>query len=136
MRRAARFGQGWMGYMNDPEQARKARQTIDEMAPTYGREPSNIDATVLMFITMAKDYETAKRMAIEELSCRYNMPFDRLVDRYCLMGTAEQCMEKLRPYLEVGLSGIDFGFCCMNEELSDQLEQFAEGMLPYLSAAP
>ncbi len=132
MRRAARFGQGWMGYMNNPQQAREARQTIDELAPTYGREPSNIDATVLMFITMAKDYESAKRMAVEELSCRYNMPFDKLVDRYCLLGTAEQCMEKLQSYLETGLSGIDFGFCCRNEELSDQLEQFAGGMLPHL----
>ncbi len=86
IRRAARFGQGWMEYMNNPQQAREARQTLDELAPTYGRDPSNIDATVLMFITMAKDYESAKRMAIDELSCRYNMPFDRLVDRYCLLG--------------------------------------------------
>ncbi len=132
MRRAARFGQGWMGYMNNPQQAREARQTLDEMAPQYGRRPSDIDATVLMNMAIAKDYETAKRMASEELSCRYNMPFDKLVDRYCLLGTTEQCMEKLQPYLETGLSGIDFGFCCQNAELSDQLEQFAEGMLPHL----
>ncbi len=132
MRRAARFGQGWMGYMNNPQQAREARQTLDEMAPKYGREPSDIDATVLMNITIAKDYETAKTIAAEELTCRYNMPFDKLVDRYCLLGTPEQCMEKLQPYLETGLSGIEFGFCCMNEQLSDQLDQFAEGMLPHL----
>ncbi len=44
-----------MGYMNNPLQAREARQTLDELAPKYGREPSDIDATVLMNMTIAKD---------------------------------------------------------------------------------
>lgn len=56
-----------MGDMNNLQLARKARQTIDEFAPAYGREPSAIDATVLICMTMAKDDESAKRMAIEAL---------------------------------------------------------------------
>ena len=135
LRRAARFGSGWMGYMNNPQQARDARQRLDDFAPQFGRNPSEIQVSELLMIAIAKDYETARNMAIDELSCRYNQPFDQIVDRYCLLGTPEQCVESLLPYLEAGVDRVELSFCCTNDLLSDQLEQTAAEILPHLDGA-
>ena len=132
LRRAARFGSGWMGYMNDPQQAREARQRLDDFAPEFGRDSSEIQVSELLMIAIAKDYEAARRMAIDELSCRYNQPFDKIVDRYCILGTPEQCVESLLPYLQAGVDRVELNFCCTNDQLSDQLEQTAAEILPHL----
>ena len=135
LRRAARFGSGWMGYMNNPQQAQDARQRLDDFALEFGRNPSEIQVSELLMIAIAKDYETARNMAIDELSCRYNQPFDQIVDRYCLLGTPEQCVESLLPYLEAGVDRVELSFCCTNDQLSDQLEQTAAEILPHLDGA-
>ena len=133
LRRAVRFGSGWMGYMHNPKQARDARRRLDDFASEFGRNPSDIQVSELLVIAIAKDYETARQMAIDELSCRYNQPFDQIVDRYCLLGTPQQCVESLLPYLEAGVDRIELSFCCTNDQLSDQLEQAAAEILPHLN---
>jgi alkanesulfonate monooxygenase SsuD/methylene tetrahydromethanopterin reductase-like flavin-dependent oxidoreductase (luciferase family) len=124
-----------MGYLNNPQQAREARQRLDDLAPEFGRDPSEIQVSELITIALARDYETARNIAVDELSCRYNLPFDKIVDRYCLLGTPEQCVERLLPYLEAGVDRVELGFCCTNDQLSDQLEQAASEILPHLDRA-
>ncbi|MDH3601919.1 MAG: LLM class flavin-dependent oxidoreductase [Candidatus Tectomicrobia bacterium] len=119
--------------MNNPQQARDARQRLDDFAPEFGRDPSEIRVSELLMIALAKDSDTARNMAIDELSCRYNQPFDKIVDRYCLLGTPEQCVESLLPYLQAGVDRVELSFCCTNDQLSDQLEQAAAEILPRLN---
>jgi alkanesulfonate monooxygenase SsuD/methylene tetrahydromethanopterin reductase-like flavin-dependent oxidoreductase (luciferase family) len=87
---------------------------------------------MLLFTAIAKDYETAKQMAIDNLSRRYNQPFDNLVDRYCILGTPAQCLEKLQAYIDAGMSNVVFGFTCPSEQTPEQIEQCAKEVLPTL----
>jgi alkanesulfonate monooxygenase SsuD/methylene tetrahydromethanopterin reductase-like flavin-dependent oxidoreductase (luciferase family) len=87
---------------------------------------------MLLFTAIAKDYETAKQMAIANLSRRYNQPFDHLVERYCVIGTPEQCLEKLQTFTAAGMHHVVFGFTCPVEQTSEQLERCAGEILPRL----
>jgi alkanesulfonate monooxygenase SsuD/methylene tetrahydromethanopterin reductase-like flavin-dependent oxidoreductase (luciferase family) len=105
---------------------------IQDQAPIYDRDPTDIQGGMLLFTAIAKDYETAKQMAIANLSRRYNQPFDNLVDRYCVIGTPDQCLEKLQTYIDAGMANLVIGFTCPTDQIPDQLEQCAAEILPRL----
>jgi probable F420-dependent oxidoreductase len=132
LRRAARFGNGWIGYLVSSKRLREAMQKIQELAPTFGRTGTEVQGGMLLFTTIAKDYETAKRTAIVHLSHRYNQPFDNLVDRYCVLGTPDQCLEKLQAYIDAGMTNLVFGFTCPPDRVIEQIEQCAADILPRL----
>jgi probable F420-dependent oxidoreductase len=134
IRRAARYGQGWLGYLVSSQRLREAMGKIQTWAPTYGRPAAEIQGGMLLFTAIAKDYETAKHMAIANLSRRYNQPFDALVDRYCALGTPEQCLEKISTYVDAGMTNLIFSFTCPAEHMGDQIEQCASTLLPRLRA--
>jgi probable F420-dependent oxidoreductase len=132
LRRTARFANGWLGYLVSGQRLRQAMQTLHELAPTYGRDPEDIQGGMLLFTAIAKDYETAKQMAITHLSRRYNQPFDHLVERYCALGTPEQCLEKIATFTEAGMTNLAFSFTCPAEQMTDHIEQCAADILPHL----
>jgi probable F420-dependent oxidoreductase len=132
LRRTARFANGWLGYLVSGQRLRQAMQTLHELAPTYGRDPEDIQGGMLLFTAIAKDYETAKQMAIAHLSRRYNQPFDHLVERYCALGTPEQCLETIATFTEAGMTNLAFSFTCPAEQMTDHIEQCAADILPHL----
>jgi probable F420-dependent oxidoreductase len=132
LRRTARFAQGWMGYLVSRQRLRQALQQVQELAPTYGRDPGDVQGGMLLFTSIAKDYETGKQMAITGLSSRYYQPFDHLVERYCVFGTPEQCLETITRFVEAGMSNLVFSFTCPPEQTTDHIEQCAADILPHL----
>jgi alkanesulfonate monooxygenase SsuD/methylene tetrahydromethanopterin reductase-like flavin-dependent oxidoreductase (luciferase family) len=132
LRRTARFGNCWLGYLVSSRRLQEALQHIHALAPTYGREPATIQGGMLLFTVIARDYETGKHMAIANLSRRYNQPFDNLVERYCVFGTPEQCLEKLQTFINAGMSHLVLSFTCPAEQIPEQLEQSARDLLPHL----
>jgi len=132
IRRAARFAQGWLGYLVSSNRLRDAVHQIQELAPTYGRRPADIQGGMLLFTAIARDYETAKQMAIANLSRRYNQSFEHLVDRYCALGTPAQCLEKIQAYIDAGMSNLAFSFTCPADQVTEQIERCAADLLPHL----
>lgn len=132
LRRTARYADGWLGYLVSSSRLREAMQKLQDMAPTYGRQPESIQGGMLLFTAIARDYETAKQMAIANLSRRYNQPFDTLVDRYCVLGTPEQCLEKIQAYRDAGMSNLAFSFTCPAEHTTEQIAWCAAELLPHL----
>ena len=132
LRRTARFGSCWLGYLVSSKRLQEALQQIHTLAPAYGREPATIQGGMLLFTVIARDYETGKQMAIANLSRRYNQPFDNLVERYCVFGTPEQCLEKLQTFINAGMSHLVLSFTCPAEQVPEQLEQSARELLPHL----
>jgi probable F420-dependent oxidoreductase len=135
IRRAARFAQGWLGYLVSSNRLREALHQIQEIAPTYGRHPADIQGGMLLFTAIARDYETAKQMAIANLSRRYNQPFEHLVDRYCALGTPAQCLEKIQAYINAGMSNLAFSFTCPADQMTEQIEWCAADLLPHLRSS-
>jgi probable F420-dependent oxidoreductase len=134
VRRTARYGSCWLGYLVSPGRLSEAMHKVQDMAPTYGRKPEDIQGGMLLFTALAKDYESGKEMAIRNLTRRYNQPFDNLVERYCIMGTPDQCMEQLQRFIDAGMRHLVFSFTCPADQISAQLEQCAQELLPRLRA--
>jgi probable F420-dependent oxidoreductase len=103
MRRAGRFGDGYFPYLFSPDRFRDGLAKAREYAEKAGRDPNAITAAIYQFVALADTYEEAKRVAIEDLSRRYNQPFDKIVDRYVVMGNADDCARRLADFAEAGV---------------------------------
>lgn len=103
--RAARLGDGYMPYMFTPEQCSDAMRQIREASERL-EQPLRDGFTLSAFIytSLYDDRDYARRLAVEDLGWRYNQPFDRLVDKYCVFGTPEQVREQLNEFVEAGVT--------------------------------
>ena len=124
-----------MGYLVSSNRLREAMHQIQEVAPTCGRSPADIQGGMLLFTAIARDYETAKQMASANLSRRYKQPFEHLVERYCALGTPEQCLEKIQTYIAAGMSNLAFSFTCPADQMTAQIEWCAADLLPHLRSS-
>ncbi len=110
MRRAARFGDGWLPYMYTPERLAASLETIAAMAGDLGRAPPR--AGQFIFFAVHEDRGRAVEMAAERLSRQYNQDFSQLVHRYALAGTPDDCVARLREYVDAGARTIILNSAC------------------------
>jgi probable F420-dependent oxidoreductase len=103
MRRAGRFGDGYFPYLFSPDRFREGLAKAREYAEKAGRDPNVISGAIYQFVALADTYDEGKKAAIEDLSRRYNQPFDKIVDRYVVMGNADNCARRLADFAEAGV---------------------------------
>jgi probable F420-dependent oxidoreductase len=103
MRRAGRFGDAYFPYLFSPDRFRDGLAKARQHAEKAGRDPSKITGAIYQFVALADTYEEGKKAAIEDLSRRYNQPFDKIVDRYVVMGSADDCTRRLADFADAGV---------------------------------
>lgn len=102
LKRTALVGDGWMPYMYTPEMWREDWAKIEEMAAAAGRDPSKIERTIYAFMTIAETYEKAAEYAAGALGNTYAQDFSKIVHRYPIIGTPEQCLARMQQFREAG----------------------------------
>ena len=133
MRRAARLGDGWQPYMYTPQQLAESVTKVTDFAGEAGRELNDDFAyTSFVYVSMHDDVQEARKRAIEQLSYRFNMPFEKIVDKYCAFGPAERIIENLRAYAQAGANHIIVALVMPEEERMEYVEKFATEILPEL----
>ncbi len=100
--RAGRQGDGWVSYVVHADRYAQSLDKIRAAADAAGRSMDRFTAAHLVFITVGRDYETAKKAWVSVLSRRYNQDFEPLVQRYGVIGTPEQCAEQLERFRAAG----------------------------------
>jgi probable F420-dependent oxidoreductase len=133
IRRAGRLGDGYLPYLFSPERYRDSLAEVRTVAEGAGRDPDAIEAGLYQFICLADSYEEAKGIAAADLSRRYNQPFEKIVDRYVVMGSAEDCARRLADFAEAGvrhflLVPITPGFA----DFMPHAERYAKEIIPKL----
>jgi probable F420-dependent oxidoreductase len=83
-----------------------------------------------LFTAVGETHEEAHRVAVEHLSRRYNQPFENLVERYCALGTPEECVERLQRFVDAGARHFILSPLCDNAALGQHLEAYAREILP------
>ncbi len=131
LQRAGRLGDGWVSYVITAERYRQSVEKIRTAAAAAGRSLDGFDTAHLTFITIGKDYETAKAVWVKRLSRRYNQDFGPLADKYGFIGTAAQCIETLERFIEAGCRYFVLNACCEVPDEADQLELLASEILPH-----
>lgn len=128
MRRAARFGDGWLPYMYTPEQYAASVSTITSLRDDH--RPFHRG----LFIWGAVDEVAAQARdrAIEHLSTTYAQDFSRLVDRYAFAGTPDDVVRRFGEFADAGVDTLTVGFACRPDEVDRMRDLFADAVLPHL----
>ena len=100
--RAGRQGDGWVSYVVQPERFKQSLDKIHAAAHAAGRTLDAFTPAHLTFITVGKDYESARATWVRLLTKRYAQDFGPLAKKYGVIGTPAQCAEQLQPFLEAG----------------------------------
>ncbi len=133
MRRAARLGDGWQPYMYTPDLLAESVDKIKGFAEEYKRPLANDFAfTSFMYVSMHDDVQEARNRAIEQLSFRFNMPFEKIVDKYCAYGPSDRIVEQLGQYVQAGANHIVIALVMPPEERMDYVNKCAAEILPHL----
>jgi probable F420-dependent oxidoreductase len=135
MRRAARLGDGWQPYMYTADQLRDSVDKVRTFGDEAGRPVADDFAfTSFMYVSMHDDVDEARRLAIEQLTYRFNLPFEKIVDKYCAYGPPDRIIETLGEYVSAGANHVIVGLVMPPEERMDYVEKFAADILPALQA--
>jgi probable F420-dependent oxidoreductase len=132
MRRAARLGDGYMPYLFTPERYAESLKMIYAIADGLKRDMSHFTPYHLVFTAVGGTHAEAHRLAVDQLSRRYNQPFDDLVERYCALGTSIECVERLQRFIDAGARHLILSPLCDNEALGQHLAIYAREFLPQL----
>jgi alkanesulfonate monooxygenase SsuD/methylene tetrahydromethanopterin reductase-like flavin-dependent oxidoreductase (luciferase family) len=106
VRRAARFGDGWLGIWVSPRRFAAVRDQIDGEAAQAGRDSARFEHALNVWCGFAPSRETARRALATQMQAFYQTPFEPF-ERYSPYGTPEQVAEFLFPYIEAGCSAFN-----------------------------
>ena len=130
--RAGRQGDGWVSYVVQAERFAQSLDKIRAAAHAAGRTLEDFTAAHLAFVTLGRDWESAKAEWVRALTKRYNQDFEPLAKKYGIIGTAEQCAEQLERFRAAGCGYVIVNAIGEPERELEQLERFAKDVRPLL----
>lgn len=133
MRRCARYGTGWLPYMYTPEKLEESLAAIAGHAAHVDRDQP-VEPGLFIFFAVHEDRERAIKMAADRLSVQYNQDFTQLVGRYALAGNPDDCVARLRQYIDAGARTIILNSACPAGYVEDNERLLARAVLPLLRA--
>jgi alkanesulfonate monooxygenase SsuD/methylene tetrahydromethanopterin reductase-like flavin-dependent oxidoreductase (luciferase family) len=101
LRRAARFGDGWIGIWNSPRRFDKATAIIDEAASAAGRRNVEWQHAMQIWCGVGDDPTAGRAALAPAMEGMYNLPFERF-ERYSPCGAPDTIAEFLAPYVSAG----------------------------------
>ena len=130
MKRAARYGDGWLPYMYTPEQLAASARKIRGFGEDAGRALDGFRFGLYIFTTVHEDGDRAREMAISRLSRQYAQDFAGLVGRYALAGTPDEVKARLREYVDAGARLVMLSSACPDDYVDANVRLIAEEVMP------
>jgi probable F420-dependent oxidoreductase len=130
--RAGRQGDGWVSYVVQPERYAQSLEKIRSAAFADGRKLEGFAAAHLAFVTVGRDWESAKAVWAEALTKRYAQDFEPLARKYGIIGTPQQCAEQLEHYRAAGCNYVILNPIGPAASEREQVERLAAEVVPML----
>ena len=130
--RAGRQGDGWIAYVVQAERYAQSVDKIRAAAAAAGRSLAGFEFGHLAFVTLGRDWESAKAVWAAHLTRRYAQDFEPLARKYGIIGTPEQCAEQLHRFAESGCTYMVLNVIGEAKDERDQLERLAADVMPRL----
>ena len=137
MRRAARYGDGWLPYFYSPERYRDSVDKITRYAETETRDISDFQWALFPYIAIYPTVDEAAAVAAESLGGQYLYRGDFLdiVRKYCVLGPVEECVRRLQQYVDSGARYLIFAISCPEEDRARHVESISQEVIPGLQAS-
>jgi probable F420-dependent oxidoreductase len=130
--RAGRQGDGWVSYVVQPARYAQSVDKIRAAAQAAGRRLDDFAFGHLGFITLGRDWESAKAVWVQHLSKRYGQDFEPLARKYGIIGTPAQCGEQIARFEAAGCNYLIANAIGDPKDERDQIERIAADVLPLL----
>jgi alkanesulfonate monooxygenase SsuD/methylene tetrahydromethanopterin reductase-like flavin-dependent oxidoreductase (luciferase family) len=115
VRRAGRFGDGWLGIWVSPRRFGSVVTQIAEHAVDADRTPSGFQHAMNVWCGFGGSRDRARALLVAEMQSFYQMPFEPF-ERYSPYGTPEEVADFLHPYIEAGCSAFNVIPCASDDE--------------------
>ncbi len=106
LRRAGRFGDGWLGIWNSPRRFADAVSIIAEESIRAGRATPPAQHGMQVWCGFGNSKEQGRTHLAPAMEAFYRVPFAQF-ERYCPYGTAADIAAFLKPYVEAGAININ-----------------------------
>jgi alkanesulfonate monooxygenase SsuD/methylene tetrahydromethanopterin reductase-like flavin-dependent oxidoreductase (luciferase family) len=132
LNRAGRQADGYISYVVTPTMFQDALEKIAAAAATAKRRIASYGTAHVLFTRLGKTREEALEHATKHLSERYAMDFRKAADRYCGLGRPADLAETIAAFHCAGVRHLSLDMLGPAEERDEQLQQFAEEVMPLL----
>jgi probable F420-dependent oxidoreductase len=130
LRATGRLGDGWMPIWVSVQGFVAGWEEIRRHAEAAERDPEAIVPAVVVPALVADDGEEARRLAHEHLEVRYGASFSpHAIDRYCVAGTPDECLARVRAYHQAGVRHLVFNPAVGPGRLLEQVERLAGAVI-------
>lgn len=103
LRRAARHGNGYVGYLLSPDGFRERFARIRALVDESGRATQTITAATMTFAVVDADRTAALQRAGTILGAMYGRNMESAAARYCIAGTPDDCRAAAQRYADAGV---------------------------------
>ncbi len=107
LRRAGRFGDGWLGIWNSARRCLEAIAAVEQHAAQAGRTDVVWQHGMTFWCGFGADRAEARNRVAPVMEGLYRLPFDAF-ERHIPLGTPAQVAEYVAPYLETGVTTLNF----------------------------
>ena len=128
--RAGRQGDGWVSYVVQSERYTQSADKIRAAATAAGRALDGFAFGHLAFVTVGRDWESAKTVWAAHLSKRYAQDFEPLARKYGIIGTPEQCAEQIARFAAAGCNYMILNPIGDPKDEPEQVERLAADVVP------
>jgi probable F420-dependent oxidoreductase len=126
LRRAARYGDGWIAaFASERKFARLAERTRGFLVEE-GRSPEGFTWGAFLFSNMGPDAAQARAAGAEYISRVYRLPGEEIMSRFGIAGPVEVCADRVRTFVEAGADYVVLGPVCGYREWPRQLAAYGE----------
>ncbi|MBI3227631.1 MAG: TIGR03619 family F420-dependent LLM class oxidoreductase [Mycolicibacterium cosmeticum] len=132
MRRAALIGDGWFPYLYSPRRYATSVATIRETAADAGRDLSDFDWCVWVFLNINPDGDTAREEAARTMGGTYNQDFRLMIDKIAAAGTAGEVTAKLQSFYDAGARHFIFLPATAGADQRPMLDRLFADVVPLL----
>lgn len=129
LKRVARLGDGWFPALTTPEEFKADMERLKMYGEEYGRSINPREAGVLLLTYISQDRDAAWRAVAPFLQGLPMSP--EAVAARCVVGTAEECAEKLHRFVEAGCVKFVLRPACPPQEILAQIERYGKEILPH-----
>lgn len=130
MKRVATYGDGWLPYMYTPEMLADSMAKIADFCVEAGRPADAVAGGLYIFTCVHESRDRALELANEQLSKQYNQDFTKLVHKYTISGSPDDCIEQIASYSDAGAETIIFAPGCPPDYAEINTRLIGEAILP------